>query len=299
MILGDVIYMRFLIKFVNMEEIKIEIVTRKVISGPSKVFPTGKKPFLVLCDDFNEYVFKHNLGRNHILFNEYISSIFIKLFKIKSPDFCFIDFNTEKFLNFEVLSKCNNELNNSHFTKIGLGFAYLEDTYDLINDINQIPKKKDLKLVKQLLEIALFDIWVANEDRVNNNSNLLFGIVENQNVIYAIDHGSVFNNNSEKEIYLITYEDSFLYSDFAYNLLSKCNINELERIINQVIEEFFNSVNLCKSYVVNMKSDDIPKNWNIDLTNKKDYLSKNLFNENWAEDSVKQFKEFLNETIRR
>jgi|GEM_PF-1491543 len=280
-----------------MNSLKINTKTLNVISGPTKVFPTSQKPFLVLCEDFQEYVYKHNRGSSNLLFNEYISSIFLKIFKINSPKFCFIYFNTDKFHNLEVLLKDNQDLNNSHFEKIGLGFEYLSDTFDIIEIINHFPHKDNDFLTKQLLKIALFDVWIANEDRVFHNSNLLFGVINKEIVIYAIDHGNVLNSNSGENIYFINYNESILNSDFATNLICKYKKNEIDAFYNEVINEFQDNILNCQNYVENLTNDNIPDNWNIDVSNKQIYLIKNLFNKNCTDSTVEQFKEFLNETI--
>ncbi len=47
------------------------------------------------------------------------------------------------------------------------------------------------KLCQQLMQIALFDLWLSNEDRNANNANLMYDMV-NDNIM-AIDYGCCFN----------------------------------------------------------------------------------------------------------
>jgi hypothetical protein len=61
------------------------------------------------------------------------------------------------------------------------------------------------------LMIALFDIWISNEDRTENNFNLLYDA--DRKLFVPIDHTSIFNgNNLDKGPEQITINESIINS---------------------------------------------------------------------------------------
>ncbi len=69
------------------------------------------------------------------------------------------------------------------------------------------------------LLIALFNLWVANEDRNWNNANLLYDV--NSNNLIAIDHGCILNTATfDYNLSLLTQNETILYSDLAHIILN-------------------------------------------------------------------------------
>jgi len=71
----------------------------------------------------------------------------------------------------------------------------------------------------QLLIIALFDFWIANEDRTANNYNLLYR-TDNRSLV-SIDYGGILNScTMNRPLSQLEVTDSILYSDL-FDFLSQ------------------------------------------------------------------------------
>ncbi len=103
-------------------------------------------------------------------------------------------------------------------------------------DNSILPLFKDPSFQRKLcnredfLMIALFDIWLANDDRNHNNFNLLLN-VSNDGMyhFHPIDHVNIFNSSHLRYgIAELTEEDSIIKSDIAKVLFgSSRKISEL------------------------------------------------------------------------
>src|SRR5438270_847967 len=66
------------------------------ISPITKVFQTGTYPVKILCEDFNEYVCKHSYRTPaDSLFLEYLGASFGKCWKLKVPEFAFVNIQSD------------------------------------------------------------------------------------------------------------------------------------------------------------------------------------------------------------
>ena len=84
-----------------------------------------------------------------------------------------------------------------------------------------------------MLKIALFDIWLSNEDRTFNNYNLLLQAIKGGfSILYIIDNTEIFNSSMayDQSMELITQGDSVLNSDLATFILK--NDTETVREMN-------------------------------------------------------------------
>ncbi len=107
-------------------------------------------------------------------------------------------------------------------------------------------ERKTFKNKADYLKIAFFDIWLSNEDRNQGNYNLLIDI-ENENQFVPIDHDAIFNTgNLDKGLYLITLEDSLIYSGIFKSLFPKRSFDEEEYITNIKNEVFSQSIDFEK-----------------------------------------------------
>ena len=174
------------------------------ISPISKVFQTGTSPVKVLCDDFNEYVCKHSHRTPaDILFLEYLAASFGQLWKLKIPEFAFVQIQAEHIpadltgnsvqpRSFLIPSFGSR---NYEFAKeIDASFLSLEDSS---KELRKIKNKVDI------LRIGLFDRWIANEDRHIHNYNLC-----TKQILSHID--TILQKNSQPDILLDT--DIIVYS---------------------------------------------------------------------------------------
>lgn len=128
------------------------------------------------------------------------------------------------------------------------------------------------------LKIALFDIWMCNEDRHFENPNLLYDL--KNNLFIPIDHSFCFNtNNLDKEPYLIADNESILDTPFLNRFFNGHLQTKTEEIRLEILNEFKNNYNVCCQQLDTILA-GIPNEWNSDRQYLKERLSF-LFAENW------------------
>lgn len=262
----------------------------KSISPISKMFETGgSTPVLVLCDDIEEYVCK--FGARHNLFNEYFAAEIGKIFSLPIPDYQIVKILDEHLhsglLKRDFIYPC--------FGSKYLQYAKEVDSFFITWSGNNYELKKILNK-EDLLMIGLFDLWLCNEDRNHNNSNLLLVPKDDGYKLYAIDHVMIFNTNAatlERGLVPLTYEESILGTEYL-KILFKDN-KKLKECVNSIIDKFYFCVENCFKAIPDILK-KTPKEWEIDIK-EKESLIKMLFDENWIKACVTEFKTHISLNI--
>ncbi|MBI4645076.1 MAG: hypothetical protein HY738_00410 [Bacteroidia bacterium] len=262
---------------------------------PENVYTTkGSRPVLVLCNDFNFYVCKYNTskGTANKLFNEYIAASFLKLWNIKVPDFVFVKVKKE-----HIIPQLN--LQPYYFDCTCFGSLHSKKYKEVDKFLNEMDYQQKKKYINKtdFLKIALFDIWISNEDRNYNNYNLMID-VENNNQFVPIDHETVFNTgNLHHGLVEITIDDTLINTPLLtrlFNIKELTNqdfFNELENMYYLCIENCNNQLNKILKYV--------PVDWLIDKSITNKLLQQYLFNTDWIKTCYHTFLEYLQLTLNR
>lgn len=260
-----------------------------------KIFETrGSSPILVTCNDFNDWVCKYDRYPNY-LFNELIASEFAKIWGIKVPETAFIKVKEE-----HIPKEMIPPLQQIWFDKECFGSLYLQDSKEIDLSTLSLFKEKNfrdnVKDKDDFLKIALFDIWLSNEDRNHNNFNLLLNLsLEKFYFFYAIDHVNIFNSSSlNYGMYGISEDESILKTDLARILFSK-NKRTLQ-IVNNLLENFYLCIENCKSNLDEI-FEKVPNSWNLDLEELKKKLENTIFTEEWFKSSDDIFRRFVQSFI--
>lgn len=184
--------------------------TRKVISIIEQIHTEGHSPYRVIADDYDEYILKipNNSADIISIQKEIICSELLKVWGLETPKTCFLTIDSE----------LKQELNKTVIGNLFFGSYFIKDSIDA-NSLFTLEKKTNSKIVSNLndlLKIALFDIWVANDDRKPKNNNLLFCPSGVFYKITAIDHAYTFAtmafyqlDNSDVNF---SFNDSILFS---------------------------------------------------------------------------------------
>ena len=171
---------------------------------PEDCFQTGgSRPVKVFCSDMEYYVCKYfqGTGPAYSLFKEFIASAFLKIWQLPVPAFAFIRIKEEHIVQ--------TGYPKHWFEKPAAGSLYLGHCKEVDKFFIQLPSlpKDQIDTYGTFLRTGLFDIWVSNEDRNFNNTNLLFDPAKR--IFIPIDHVQIFNgNNMDKKSDLITKEES-------------------------------------------------------------------------------------------
>ncbi|WP_123868194.1 HipA family kinase [Flavobacterium hercynium] len=259
------------------------------------MFTTGDKPILVTCSDMSDWVCKHGRLYPSVLFSEVIGSTFAELWDLKTPKISFVNVHTDHLPN-EYL----NIVQPAFFNKPCFGSLFIEESQVL--DKTLLPSFKNQtfrsKIVNKedLLKIALFDIWLGNEDRHHANSNLLLDqTLPNKYYFNVFDHGAIFNSNTLIHgLQLISDNESIICSDFAQILFRKGKT--LTKIVDNVVKDFYLCTLECEAQLSTILV-DIPAEWRLDLPSLEVLIRNNLFTANWKSDCENHFRALIQANI--
>lgn len=260
-----------------------------------KIFDTsGSSPVLVTCEDFQDWVCKYDRFPIY-LFNELLAAEFAKIWKIRTPEIALITVKEE-----HIPKEMMPPLQKNWFQKECFGSLYLENSTEI--DLTVLPLFKDrsfrdkIQCKEDFLKIALFDIWLSNEDRHHNNFNLLLDKQSEKNYFfYAIDHVTIFNTSSlRRGIYQITEDESIIKTDLAKILFSKNT--RTKKYITDLLENFYLCTLECKNKLDEILG-KVPASWELDLEDIKEKLENSIFTEDWQKSCDTTFREFVQPLI--
>ena len=144
---------------------------------------------------------------------------------------------------------------------------------------------------EEILEIALFDIWLSNEDRSANNPNLMFDMSK-RNRIVPIDHQYIFNSSSlHNGISTISFYDSILYSPIIKSFLKKSDLKD-KKLLDRIEKKYFNCIKICKNEL-DVIIKNVPENWNIEGKKTKVLIESQIFDDDWINNTWKTFINFI------
>lgn len=219
------------------------------------------------------------------LVSEFLGSKFASKWNINNPITTLVSINRSH------LSE-NNEIGQDI---ISVGSLYNAEALDITaSTIYDITPAKSL--FKQLLKIALFDCWIANEDRNDNNLNLMYDVLRNK--IVPIDFGCSFNTATfDFSLSPLTSTDTVLNSSFYLHLRKAVDIKcSFRNLVEGLHRWYINNIKVCES-VMHDLSKSIPKDWNV-LNEEVVSKCRELLSKEWAERAWNSFEAYFYDNIR-
>jgi len=259
-----------------------------------KVYSTQREPVLVRSNDLGYYVCKHSIHAPcDLLFNEFLAARFLSVWKIYSltPNLITIK---EEHLPQKFYS---GQLQPASLKHTLIGFPFIKNQKDITLldngfEANYSDRKRIVK-PEELIYVALFDLWLGNDDRNWNNYNLLLESKSDGYHFIPIDHETIFNSNSlSYGINIQTEQDSLIYTPLFKNIVTKRlvkNIFEKEKIIR---EDFYLCIAKCKNELDKIW-EELPHDWNISIDTKRELILKNIFSSEWRDDVFRTFLIYL------
>ena len=239
---------------------------------------------MVLCSNMRPYICKYmqNSLAAPKLVCEVIGHSFANEWRLNIPEAALVYIRDYHWRGIGV-----SHVNNTP----SFGSRFIENVVDISSStFFEIPPLRSI--LKNLLEIALFDFWSANEDRNINNSNLLYDI--NSFKIIAIDFGCIFNTATfEFPLSQLTMTDTILYSDLYHHIVSHHDKKTLNRLIKDIRKDYFVKLENSKG-MSRMLLSQIPSNWGM----KKEIIEEKinqLFMSQWVKDVWENFIENIEE----
>lgn len=155
------------------------------------------------------------------------------------------------------------------------------------NFFNQIENPKDL------IKIAIFDLWVENCDRKQDNYNLIMDQNFNKLRFIPIDHGAIFGGFDRIGIFSdalpCTSSNKLIVSALFKSIV--CRIPQNEQL--QISKDFINLLSQVKvREVLNDVFSNIPESWKINKT-LKDRIEKFLL----SDLRIKSLHDTVNSTL--
>lgn len=264
------------------------------IKNIEKTYNTGEEPVLVACNDHNLYICKYTRysGSANKLVCELMGAVFAKSWMLNAPEIAIVKVSQEH---------VPYNMSGSFFSKPILGSLQQNNVVDITPATIPLITPSE-KLCRQLIQIALFDLWLSNEDRNANNANLMYDMVRDD--IIPIDYGCCFNTATfDYPLSLLTESESILCSDLFSHLsngISRERILQLAAILVNI--DFPSYLHDCQTGLVVAQWDEdtnaelgcdfIPSAWNIDRGRLKNKIEE-LLSEEW----VARVKEGFTETL--
>lgn len=262
-----------------------------------QVFPTaGSRPLLVSANDYNEYVCKYvkQVPANKLAI-ELIVSHYAEHWHIFTPKVNLINIQQEH-ISEEVL---RNGVHKKCFDMPLIGSLYYPFSREI--DLPTIESwKQNPKQVKQIvnrqdfLKAALFDLWLANEDRNHNNYNILVSSVNGKRFLNFIDHEKCFNSGgitSENSLCLLTEDETILNTEVLPLLYPKKA--DLDGDANFVLSRFRDYISSCGEFT-NEIMGKLPEEWENEVGEVKFGVNGRIFVGKWVNGVEEAFKEYLN-----
>ncbi len=215
---------------------------------------------------------------------EFIGTNFAKAWQLYTPDIALVNIRSAHWKGINI----------SHsLSAPSIGFRWLDGVVDITpSTYAKIPAKTET--LTQLMKIALFDFWVANEDRNANNANLMYDVTHEQ--LVSIDYGCIFNTATfEYPLSQLTSTDTILWSDLFHHLLQGADRQTSLAIANRLKVDYEESLDRSKNIVAEIIA-EIPREWNVPTEKVCEKLHQ-LLDKQWTVAVWNNFMECLNENI--
>ena len=252
------------------------------IQDVSKQYNTGDLPVLVLCSDKQQYICKYvrpNATISYKLACEYMGVVFADAWNINTPPFALVQIMPVHWASMTV----------SHSSSApAIGFKKIDGVID-ITPTSYRQVEANVATLYQLLKIALFDFWIANEDRTYNNANLLYQI-ENEQLI-SIDYGGILNNVTfDFPLSRLTETDSILGADIFTHIIKSISPEQLGKAVKRLEKDYSQCIHRSKQQVGILA--DMPKEWAVPATKIQNKVEE-LFSPKWINETWDNFVECL------
>lgn len=263
-----------------------EIPVLESVKSIERQFLTGENPVLVMCSDMNAYVCKYMRSSStaYKLACELIGICMSDAWHLSSPNVAFVRIKPSHWAGMMVPHVVSAPL---------FGSKRMDGVIDITPSTYNIVEPRD-KTILQLMKIALFDFWIANEDRNGNNANLLYEV--SHGTLVPIDYGCILNTATfDMPMSHLTMTDTILCSDLSWHLLKGVDVVEMDTILEEMHQYYITCLNRSRNQV-EKTIEYLPCEWKVS----KDIVEVKLlqlFAERWVEEVWNNFVEYLMENL--
>lgn len=249
-------------------------------------YRTGEEPVLVMCSDRKNYVCKYmrTSSASYKLSCELIGAAMAMAWNLPTPQVAFVNIKHEHWSGIN-LSHC--------LSAPAFGSQFIERVGDVTpSTYGEIPSS--VSLLRQLMQIALFDFWIANEDRNANNANLIYDV--DQGRLVAIDFGCILNTATfDYPLSQLTSTDTILWSELFKQILFGVVREKVDKILIELKDNY--PVYLENSHQqVSVILKEMPEQWYVPTVIVKEKLTQ-LFDTDWTAGVWNNFVECVKENM--
>lgn len=264
---------------------------RHSIAEIVRVWDSSVNPVQVIADDVRDYVAKHNGGQEPCtrLRNELLAHAYAGIWGLPKLDASLLKVDPA-----HVGQHIGRTCQPAYFKHTCFATHYRKGSTEFTQFLDQVSNYESKRFHNRhdLLKIALFDIWLANDDRTGGHSNLLVTADEEGHTIRVMDHESIFNTNGiERPLTLLTLEDSILMHPAMRPLLGK-EFNKDSALASELVRNFYLWATTCKQQTDEILS-YLPADWRIDVATFTPLVHQRLFTEAWLRSVGHHFHELL------
>lgn len=256
------------------------------------IYPTKEGPVRVRASGRNFYVTKpQRRGNEDAALKEFLAAHFLKIWQLDVPDFAIIQVQDN-----HIPNELTGVLKNHKFDQPAFG-SRLRVNVDHANRMLRFASTYQVSLAdmnKELMQIALFDLWLKNDDRNENNLNLLYSFPPNSRFV-PIDHGKLFDFGRPGEpLSLQTEQDSLISTSLFSAFVSATQRKNAGRG-SENKEAFLSRVALIETNLDHVVS-DIPKEWLNDIPDLIGDLRRTIFAGDWLNRVWNEYLQHLQAT---
>ena len=219
---------------------------------------------------------------------ELLAASFLRAWGLPVPDYAIIKIKPK-----HVPAFLHSRLQSEHLKRPAFGSKY-EKNADHVNRIMQFASNYQISLSSingELLLIALFDLWLQNDDRNENNLNLLYAHPPDPKFI-PIDHGSLFGwGEPGQQLTIQTEYDSLVFSSLFQTFVS-VKARKIFARSPQSFTDFKNLVNRCKAILPHILR-STPPEWLAPLPQLQPKLEATIFADEWLDTVWQTFTQYL------
>ena len=258
------------------------------VKNIERQYRTGEEPVMVMCSDMNSYICKYmrSSAAAYKLACELIGSTMATAWQLRTPETAFVYIKPGHWIG---------QFTQRNLSVPTFGCKRITGVVDVTPSIyaDIIPTTETLL---QLIKIALFDFWIANEDRNANNANLLYNIEHKE--LVSIDYGCILNTASfDYPLSQLTTTDTILYSDLFQYLKGNRSNAQILRFARGLETTYKNCIKQCEKQIKTIVS-ALPEKWQISQHIVEEKLQQ-LFETQWTAGVWNNFMECLNENLQK
>ena len=247
-------------------------------------YRTGEEPVLVMCSDKKNYVCKYmrTSSAAYKLSCELIGSMMAMAWGLPTPQVAFV--------NIKQGHWSGRNLSHS-LSAPAFGSQFIERVCD-VTPSTYTKITPSISILRQLMQIALFDFWIANEDRNANNANLMYDVDLGR--LIAIDYGCILNTATfDYPLSQLTSTDTILWSDLFQHIANGVERKQIDGIVSILQKDYQKWLN-NSSRQVSCILKEMPSQWHVpsDIVKKK--LTQ-LFDSDWTTGVWNNFVECIKE----